>query len=844
MIMPAIFLAAMFLIYYYLNFELIDTLLEKPKLKKVYRIPVGIINTCIIALAIGMGGRSAFSFYSVFGLILFVEFFVFYRDKPARVLFCTLACMLYVIAIHSICIAIFAIINDKTLFEIANKAEYMMMSLGVSLLFLSVALVCVIRFVPAENVRIINQHKEQQLFVVAWMIVFCIFLLVNSGLHNLEVPEPILIENQIVAPVAVLVGVYIVLFFSIKTGKLLEYKEQSEEARQREENERRYRASLDKDILSVIEVNFSKNKILSGFEEFSEQLGAMIYNYNDMLSFFTSKIVHSDDIREFEKYGTADAVVSAFERGETEISFDYRRLSPEGTYMWARLFMVLIKDAESGEIRGIARIRNIDDEKKRHLELQYKAERDSLSGLYNKGMTEKLITEYLLSGGNKAPRGVLFIIDIDDFKRINDCLGHIYGDAVLSERAESLRTIFRENDVVGRIGGDEFIVFMKGNSSREVIVQKANEIRKAFSRKCRDTQNEACTISSSIGIALCPKDGTSFEELYKNADTALYVSKSKGKDAFTLYDGSDFPAHEKNPRKEEPAAGTIQKSFKQNRIEYAFKMLYHSDNPIMAIHSMLELLTSHFHFDRGYIFETDQDGKTTSNTFEWCAEGVEPQIAELQKIPIEAVATATGNFYKSRMFILKSLASLSEAERAVLEPQGIKSMFQFGIFDGLRLLGFIGFDNCKNERVPDDDELDEIATICNIFSTFFVKQRTAEAAGRNLKELSIIMDCLDNFVYVINRASHKIIFANERGRNMIGKCIETEFCFCRLQGMRKPCTDCPVQSLTDAPGEAVSSDMYNSTLKKWFHVTAYNVEWMNGEQVCLVNCVDISQYRK
>ncbi len=99
--------------------------------------------------------------------------------------------------------------------------------------------------------------------------------------------------------------------------------------------------------------------------------------------------------------------------------------------------------------------------KNEEIRLKLKAERDTLTGLYNKGTTEKLINDFLNSEEASLGMHAFLIVDIDNFKSVNDNLGHVFGDKVLFEVSKNLKPIFRKDDIVGRIGGDEFIVFLK-----------------------------------------------------------------------------------------------------------------------------------------------------------------------------------------------------------------------------------------------------------------------------------------------------------------------------------------------------------------------------------------------
>ena len=127
----------------------------------------------------------------------------------------------------------------------------------------------------------------------------------------------------------------------------------------------------------------------------------------------------------------------------------------------------------------------------------------------------------------------MLAIDIDNFKGVNDNLGHLVGDKVLIDAANKFKKIFRKTDIIGRFGGDEFVIFIKDVPSQEFIENKASEILNSIRSKVNN--NDKCKISASVGIALCPAHGLDFHELYKNADDALYFSKKHNKDAWRMF---------------------------------------------------------------------------------------------------------------------------------------------------------------------------------------------------------------------------------------------------------------------------------------------------------------------
>ena len=175
------------------------------------------------------------------------------------------------------------------------------------------------------------------------------------------------------------------------------------------------------------------------------------------------------------------------------------------------------------------------EEKSKELELsrdQFKreAEVDALTGLYNKVKMEVLCRRYL-SDFDSRWLAALFVIDLDNFKEANDTHGHQFGDLVLQQFAESLRSVFRSTDHIGRLSGDEFVVLMKDVPSEEIVRQKAREILQAAQEISIDGKD--LDITASIGIALI-SEKIGYNSIFELADDSLYIVKSKGRNGFSI----------------------------------------------------------------------------------------------------------------------------------------------------------------------------------------------------------------------------------------------------------------------------------------------------------------------
>lgn len=173
------------------------------------------------------------------------------------------------------------------------------------------------------------------------------------------------------------------------------------------------------------------------------------------------------------------------------------------------------------------------------MEMYSRVLKDSLTHLYNREAFENKVTELL----NENKGSFAFImIDLDDFKHLNDTMGHNTGDEILTETAHNLQLVFGDYAVIGRMGGDEFAVFVSAAWSKDIIMKKVDEIHELLKMEVFREEKHV-EVTSSIGVAFSPEDGIGFRELYERADEAQYKSKQCGKNSVTVYDKIDFEEH-------------------------------------------------------------------------------------------------------------------------------------------------------------------------------------------------------------------------------------------------------------------------------------------------------------
>ena len=193
-----------------------------------------------------------------------------------------------------------------------------------------------------------------------------------------------------------------------------------------------------------------------------------------------------------------------------------------------------------GERLRMTIVRDIRDRHAAQARIHHMAHFDALTGLPNRtSFMAHLERSMLANGEGTAPRLALLFIDLDNFKRINDSLGHLVGDALLRTVATRITASLRNTDVVARFGGDEFVVLLANLAAGEQQVRDAEEVAQKLLAAISapvDAEGRPLSVTPSVGIALYPVDGTTSEELVKHADSAMYLAKARGRANVQLFE--------------------------------------------------------------------------------------------------------------------------------------------------------------------------------------------------------------------------------------------------------------------------------------------------------------------
>lgn len=357
------------------------------------------------------------------------------------------------------------------------------------------------------------------------------FLIIDNDTSALEAS----LNRQFAISVAVIAIVIGSVLFII-TGIIHKYNAQIVSLTVEKEKMHRtiFQTETEKLYENISELDITHNRMANeATESYFESLGVpKKLPYDKALRIIAEKQIKEEYREGYIQTFSPDNVLRAYQEGLESLSYDFMLTNDNGyTYYWMRITARIFYWEEDKSVRMMTYRQNIDSEKQRELMMYEKMRRDSLTGLYNKAATQKLTRRLLKENPERSY--AFFILDIDSFKNVNDTYGHAIGDQVIVDFAERIKRQFREEDIVGRIGGDEFAAFVP-IPSKDWVETKAKALSQTLQYKYSNEQ-KSCFVSASIGVAVSPEAGTSFETLYQNADIALYQTKERGKNSYTVF---------------------------------------------------------------------------------------------------------------------------------------------------------------------------------------------------------------------------------------------------------------------------------------------------------------------
>ena len=512
-------------------------------------------------------------------------------------------------------------------------------------------------------------------------------------------------------------------------------------------------------------------------------------------------------------------------------------------YLWTEMRLLAYFD-EMGPVIAFGCISNINIKQLWQMELQHSAETDVLTGFLNKAAYQKHVEEYLSKLTPRDLPPALIIIDADGFKAINDSFGHLFGDGVLADMGMAIRSNFKQKDIIGRIGGDEFVVLLCEMPSMEVLDKRCNELLKSLDRTY-ESNNSKLPFSVSIGVALYPEHGTSYVDLFKKADRALYDSKSRGKNCYSIYRSSLIGrsisvASSRDPQHAEEMR---QKAFQDNMLEFILNLFYETQNQDITISMCLGLFGKQFNLDRVAVDSLNRSSGQYTNAFEWVGpnglslHSNDSNINEAARLRYELI----NSMYKATPFgvmsMCTSVSSLGARYEMMAETLKMESFLYCKVSHGMDDIGCVGFEASTDHEFS-KEEITRLSIFSVLLGNMLLERRADTISERMSKHLQNILDHMQEFIYVVDKDTYEPIFFNMAIRQTVIVPSEDQPCYKKFHKLDEPCEGCPLSRLSKHGSEYI-----DVTLNNWGVATsarAYNIHFEDEQDRSLALIIQSS----
>ncbi|MGD9887142.1 MAG: diguanylate cyclase [Bacilli bacterium] len=447
------------------------------------------------------------------------------------------------------------------------------------------------------------------------------------------------------------------------------------------------------------QVNFTK--FAKEFSNFTKQTAKFPSSLVD------NHFIHADDEKDF-----LDLFSPSNQERESQTA-TIRILANNQQYYWCKFTLHYHQDNLTNA-KIIGTITNINDFIEEQTKLKIAAESDYLTGIYNKRTFETLVSEYL-SKEDHQKQHALFLFDVDNFKEVNDCFGHILGDELLSELTKKIVEVFRKDDIIGRVGGDEFMVFMKNVQGQNDVNAKAEKISSIIKNSFLHPELDI-HITISIGIALYPNSGTDFKTLYQNADNALYDSKAMGKDKYHIFDPENdhycFFDHQKDYE-----ALVSRKKFAYNVANQVLRQL--SQEPNQAIENILSIVISNFDFHRASIYVCDEQEKTFTRQILKMVGGLNNTGKAI--ISLHEWGIILEELFEKKSIYYPDISQSNILAQIIMEIRQTKSVFMYSFCKSNDQKAFILLENVMGKTQLPAEKVDEIISVMQVITLLMDK---------------------------------------------------------------------------------------------------------------------------
>ncbi len=432
------------------------------------------------------------------------------------------------------------------------------------------------------------------------------------------------------------------------------------------------------------------------------------------------------------------------EQAEENISVQMRLRNKNADYLWYQLNARTLYNEHGKAYKVVGSMENIDDMKRYELRLLDENMRDPLSKLYKRAYAKQLMAESLKEHEEGSYAGLL-IIDIDNYTTLCEEMGNTFGDEVIRSMAADLESLFYTSDILGRVGGDEFVILMKNLRDPEHVDMKIHELQEVV-RKTYSEKEMNFTSTVTVGASIYPVDGSDFAQLYSKAEKALAYAKEKGKDRHEFYSADREEEYAKlevedkhNRIREKDEMEMLNKGKDSESLaELAFRLIEESRDTDSAINLLLRQVTRKMDLDGICIRKKMEKENKVSYPYRCIMGKSLPDFGysvELNPVQWEIEKKSFENC--GGFSCCEDTTLIKEKEYQLrVNAYNVKAFARVPFYERGEYIGSIDLMDCHKSREWTEEERKTIQALANVISSYLLKMKAFEDASDTVDKLT------------------------------------------------------------------------------------------------------------
>ncbi|OON95986.1 MAG: hypothetical protein ATN32_06725 [Candidatus Epulonipiscium fishelsonii] len=469
-----------------------------------------------------------------------IELMIFYKGSIYNKMAIVLLELIHSLTIESLIIAIISMVLQINIEEVLFSIELRLLFRIIVLVIFNIIFLCILTKIPKAHFRRLGQSIKSVKIFLCLEIIIILALNITAITYHSEAFNNLVFYQRIMQCITSIGIIYLGLFALVY---LEIYETNNSDLQNSLKLTKFFQNTFIDQAELFLQIDCTNDKVLNINSAKTDLAKYVNTAYSSLLiKFLAYNHVYSENITDLLKMATTEYMIQTFDNKQQKYTYECQiSLRKNSNFRWFKIDILIAQDYHTQNILALIVVSDTTEQK----QLKMAAEKDPLTGLHNKPTAEKLIMDHI----EKYTMGVLLIVDGDSFKNVNSILGYDIGNNVIMNMSKTLLKIFNitladinnidTNVILGRIGGDEFMVFIKDQYSYFNIVDTATSICKELEKTYFDGFNSnSVKVSASIGIAEVTKEKSTFKDVYSAAYSALYTSKKNGKNQFTIHNST------------------------------------------------------------------------------------------------------------------------------------------------------------------------------------------------------------------------------------------------------------------------------------------------------------------